>query len=126
MGVGNGSCGQNTGTLAEYQLPASGEYTYTLRFTPIDPTMTGVETVKKDVDALTIRHDAAARQVLCLGQMTAGTTVSLYNIGGVLLGQAKANGTATSLSLSTEGLPVSTYLVVVRSAEGVRTHKLVF
>ena len=82
--------------------------------------------MKKDVDALAIRHDAEARQVVCLGQMTAGTTVSLYNLGGVLLGQAKANGTATELTLSTEGLPVSTYLVVVRSAQGVRTHKLVF
>ena len=126
LGVGNGSCGQGTGTLSEYQLPASGEYTYTLRFTPVDPTTTGVDTVKKDVDALAIRHDAEARQVVCLGQMTAGTTVSLYNLGGVLLGQAKANGTATELTLSTEGLPVSTYLVVVRSAQGVRTHKLVF
>jgi beta-galactosidase len=125
-GIGNGSCGQGTGTLDKYKLPASGEYTYTLRFTPVDPTTTGVDTVKKDIDALTIRHDAETRAVVCLGQLSAGTTVSLYNLGGVLLGQAKANGTETELTLSTEGLPVSTYLVVVRSAQGVRTHKLVF
>jgi beta-galactosidase len=125
-GIGNGSCGQGTGTLDKYKLPASGEYTYTLRFTPVDPTTTGVATAKKDVDALTIRHDAETREVVCNGQLSAGTTVSLYNLGGVLLGQAKANGTATSLTLSTEGLPVGTYLVVVRSAQGVRTHKLVF
>lgn len=38
-GIGNGSCG--AGVMSKYELPTSGSYTYTLRFTPVgdyDPT----------------------------------------------------------------------------------------
>jgi hypothetical protein len=33
-GLGNGSCGQNTGTLSEYCIDPSNTYSYKLRFTP--------------------------------------------------------------------------------------------
>ncbi len=41
-GIGNGSCG--AGVMSKYELPTSGSYTYTLRFTPVgdyDPTGIG-------------------------------------------------------------------------------------
>lgn len=126
LGTGNGSCGQGTTTINEYLVPSTGTYTYTLRFTPIDATATGIEGETKDVDALKIRHDGLTRQVVCQGTITAGTSFALYNVGGVCLGKATANENQTSITLSTEGLPVGTYLVVVKSKEGVRTHKLLF
>ena len=48
-GLGNGSCGQGTGTLAQYQLPSSGTYSYKLRFTPITE-VEEEEAVKGDVN----------------------------------------------------------------------------
>ena len=123
-GLGNGSCGQNTGTIANYQLPSTGNYTYTLRFMPYLASETGIESTKSDLDDLNIRHDATARLVYCTGNVEAGTTVTLVNMGGVQLGTAKAAADTHSLTLSTAGLPVGAYLLVVKNAKGVRTHKV--
>ena len=41
LGVGNGSCG--AGVLSKYVLPASGTYTYKLRFSYLEEATTGIE-----------------------------------------------------------------------------------
>lgn len=47
-GLGNGSCGQGTGTLNKYQLPSSGTYGYKLRFSPLEEAPE--ENVKGDIN----------------------------------------------------------------------------
>lgn len=41
-GLGNGSCGQGTGTLETYKCPSSGSLVYYLRFSPYDKATVGV------------------------------------------------------------------------------------
>ncbi len=48
-GIGNGSCGQNVGTLSEYQIPSGASYSYKLRFTPV--TQKPEESIAGDVNA---------------------------------------------------------------------------
>lgn len=54
-GLGNGSCGQGTGTLDSYKCPSSGSLTYTLRFSPYD-----ADAVIDSVDAIPLAPRDAA------------------------------------------------------------------
>lgn len=63
-GLGNGSCGQGTGTLSQYQLTQGNTYEYTLRFTPIDPEETGIASTPTATPAATsIYYDLQGRRV---------------------------------------------------------------
>ena len=44
-GLGNGSCGNGTGTLSQYQVPSSGELTHKVRFTPLAAPVSSVENI---------------------------------------------------------------------------------
>lgn len=122
-GLGNGSCGTNTGTLSQYQCPSSGSYSYTLRFTPITDTTDGINAAIMPLGGLTIRHDAAANAVTVSGDIEPNTSLDIYDMGGSKVGSAYA-GTATgNVSVSTAGLPHGTYILSVRSQLGNRTHK---
>lgn len=121
-GLGNASCGRGTGTLSEYEVPSTGTFTYTLRFTPYVMEDTGIHGTQPTLGDVNISHDAAARRIICTGNITPGTTATLMNMGGVALQRATAGD--GQITLSTTGLPVGAYLVVLRSTEGVRTHKL--
>ena len=123
-GLGNGSCGQNTGTIAAYQLPSSGNYSFTLRFSPFTLEETGISSLHGSHANLNIFHQPATRTVVCQGFMEEGTSISLYNIGGVCLGTSTASASSQTLQISTQGLPTGAYVVVVRSKEGLRCHKL--
>ena len=123
-GLGNGSCGQGTGTLYEYQVPATGTYAYTLRFSPVGFTTVGVDNITATLTDLSISNDRSLGIVTCQGNVEAGTEMSLYNIGGVRLASIKANAPATQLQLSTAGMPRGSYLVVVKSNGKVRNHKI--
>ena len=123
-GLGNGSCGQGTGTLYEYQVPATGTYAYTLRFSPVGFTTVGVDNITATLTDLSISNDRSLGIVTCQGNVEAGTEMSLYNIGGVRLASIKANAPATQLQLSTTGLPRGSYLVVVKNNGKVRNHKI--
>ena len=84
-GVGNGSCGQNTGTIDKYKCPVAGTYSYTLRFTPTEAVTTGISNVEAgSPDALVIRYNAGSDAVVCSGAVSAGTTFTVYNPGGDL------------------------------------------
>ena len=120
-GLGNGSCGQQTGTLSAYKCPSSGSYTYTLRFTPLGGIATGV-TPQTAAPALSVR--AADGQVCVEGDIAAGTTATLIDLGGSTLQHATATTATRSLSLSAHGLPRGAYLVVVRQGSSVRTYKV--
>ena len=126
-GLGNGSCGQGTGTLNQYLVPSSGSFTYTIRFTPVANDQTGIHgTTTSQLDNLLVRHESTTRRIVCTGNVATGTTAELVNMGGVILQRAQANAQANgqSITLSTAGLPAGAYLIILRDGKQVRTHKL--
>lgn len=125
-GLGNGSCGQGTGTLDAYKCPSSGTYSCTLRFTPLgEKYITGIDPVKltEDYASLVIRHDAET--ITATGSIAAGTAFSLVDLGGSVLASTRTSAATSSVSLSLSSLPKGIYLLVVKGADGVRTHKFV-
>ncbi len=123
-GIGNGSCGQGTGTLSEYYVPSSGKYSYILRFTPIGGIGTGVEDVQDDKKyySFVAKEDG----VYCSGNIAAGTEFALYNIGGVKLSEIKASADTEGLLLPVGSLPNASYLMIVKDAAGIKSYKLLF
>ena len=119
-GLGSGSCGPTT--LSEYCIPTSGTYGYTLRFTTFNKVLDGVSNVQS-TDGLNISHDES--QVTISGNIEAGTTATLYNLGGVVLGTTKVSAPTTTLSLSLIGQPHGSYLIKVDAPNGHRVHKIV-
>lgn len=122
-GLGNGSCGQQTGTLSKYCCPSSGTYTYTLRFSPIDPTAVGIEKQPEAFSGVEVSYDAASEQLLCHGEIAAGTTVALYNMGGAQLAAVACPSATMQVALSLAGQPRGSYLVVFKNQQGSRAHK---
>ena len=121
-GLGNGSCGQNTGTISKYLVPASGTFNYTLRFIPSTPSgSVGIGTVKTEKE-YKVTHDPAARKVICSGNLNDGSEVTLYNMGGVRLGATAVNN--QKAELSTQGIPHGAYLVVIKTDTGKYSHKI--
>ena len=121
-GIGNGSCGP--GTEPAYQCPSSGSYTYTLRFeAENEDEPTHVETVEGAFEDCSIYYDEATESVVCAGLPTESLSVSLYCPSGVCLSSKGSNG-ASQVSLSLQGHPKGSYIVVLRGAQGVRQHKL--
>ncbi len=121
-GVGNGSCGQNTGTIDTYKCPSSGTFTHTLRFSPVGPMATGIEAAPAE-DGLRLSHDEAARQFVCEGRIAAGTHIAIYNAGGVKMAEAQATTATQRLAVSTAALPTASYIAVLKSDKGTRAHK---
>ncbi len=119
-GVGSGSCGPTT--KSDYYVPTSGTYGYKLRFTTYNQVIEGICNTETTVNDLKITHND--HQVVVCGNIEAGTTIALYNVGGVCLGTAKANATTSQLTLSLEGQPVGSYLVQIQSGNAKRVHKI--
>ena len=121
-GIGNGSCGQGTGTLPAYAIPSSGKYGYQLRFVPLAVyDQTGITTTL--LPRCVVRYDAATATILCTGIFASGTTATLYNMGSLPLSSAAAVDGA--IALPTTGAPHGSYLVVIRSDEGEYAYKIV-
>lgn len=121
-GIGNGSCGQDTGTLSEYQLPSSGTYSYTLRFTPMDKNATGVEEIIDNILSYEFVSDNGV--LSCRGNIEAETEFHVYNIGGVKVASVVAEHTTSTLNIVTDKLPQGSYLVVVKDAKGKKSYKV--
>ena len=120
-GLGNASCGP--GPLDEYLCPSSGEYSYTLRFTPmLNGVSVGIDDV---VDRAEIRYDRLADAVTCRGDFAPGTRFALYNLGGVRIASQQTTGAVSEVSLSLEGQPRGSYILVVEGNGAPRTHKFV-
>ena len=120
LGLGNGSCGP--GTISDYILPSSGTYSYKLRFAPVtDKQPTGIRQASASSLSISTTDDA----VVVSGQMEAGTTVTLYDLGGSTLGKQNTDAATTSMKVSTAGLPHGSYLLRIDSTSGIRTHKFV-
>lgn len=123
-GLGNGSCGQNTGTLSQYACPSSGTQTYTLRFTPLVASAAGVRDQQAGVYGYRIGIDRETGNVVCEGNVEAGTSFAVYNVGGVKVAEASCAAPVSRVLVPLAGEPSGSYIVTVRGKDGVRTHKL--
>lgn len=123
-GLGNGSCSSEE-PMTKNQLPNSGTYSYTLRFTPVtDGTVDGIgQTVADDPENLRIEH--SEHSLTLTGHLPVGTRIVLYNLGGVSLAAATLTADAERFSLPISEYPRGSYLVVIENESGRRTHKFV-
>ena len=121
-GLGNGSCGQGTGTIEAYQLPTSGTFKHSLRFIPLAEYDEATNVNHAVQYGYTVKYDAASKAIVCTGAFTSGTTATLYNMGGLSLGTAAAEGNLITLPI--ERMPHGSYLVVIRSNEGEYAYKI--
>ena len=115
-GLGNGSCGP--GTESQYHCPSYQKFTHTLRVSTINGAETGIGEV--GVNACEVEYDKAAQTVVCSG-VAADATVAVYNLGGVSVGKAVANGNEGVISLA--GQPRGAYILVIKENGAVRTHR---
>lgn len=121
-GLGNGSCGQGTGTMEKYQIPASGTFNYDLRFSPVGFTTVGIENMVSN-DESTVTYDASAKQLLCIAP--ADAEVKVFNMGGVCVATVYTDNVNTTTTISTENLPHGSYLVVIKSKKAQKNFKVV-
>ena len=115
-GVGNGSCGP--GTLGKYCIPSGTTYTHSLRLTPIDAVETSID-VKRGIGDLQVRHEGA--MLWAEGEMEAGTTLSVYNLGGVRVAAKTADADCDRLTLNLGRLPRAAYVVILKTKKNVKT-----
>jgi beta-galactosidase len=120
LGIGNGSCGQGTGTLSEYQIPSSGTRSYRLLFTPVNTKDTGIGSTVADCMEFSIEDG----MLLCSGNIVAGTGISVYNMGGVRMASTTAGQACSSISLPVSTLHHGSYIVVVSSNGTRRVYKV--
>lgn len=115
-GLGNGSCGP--GTEYQYQCTYGTTCTHTLRFS----TMTNVNTAiaQTGVDGCKVKYDTAS-ETLRLSQLPQHADVTIVNLGGVVVGHTIA--TTGQAAIAMNGCPRGSYLVVIKTNEGQRTHK---
>lgn len=123
-GVGNGSCGQGTSTMDKYRVPSSGTFTYDLRFSPVGFGDAGIDGIQDDFSDIKIGYNPEAEELVCAGELTEGTTIALYNMGGVCLANEVVGQNTSEIVVSTSGMPHGAYLVVVRNGNMVRNHKV--
>ncbi len=115
-GLGNGSCGP--GTESMYYCPSGSTYSHTLRVSTINGKDTGIDNV--GVEACTVVYDAASQVVSC-GNVDAGISVEVVNMGGVSVGKAVAVDGSASVSLA--GSPKGSYLLIIKGNGEQRAHK---
>ncbi len=120
-GVGNGACGP--GTIDKYKCPSSGEYTYTLRFTVKPAVPVGIAETMQTVNDMRVAYSASTETLTCFGLNAENVSVTVLNLGGVKLAQATKPIGMEAVNLSLAGAPRGAYLVVMKTATGVRTHK---
>ena len=117
-GLGNGSCGP--GTESQYHCPSYQKFTHTLRVSTINGAETSIGEV--GVNGCLVEYDKANQAVVCSG-VAAGTNVAVYNLGGMSVGTAVANGSDAAVSLA--GQPQGAYIVVIKDNGTVRTHRFI-
>ena len=122
-GLGNGSCGQGTGTIPAYEVPSSGTYSHSLRFIPLEAyreAEAGISTPENL--PYSVCYDAETKSIVCTGNWSKGTTATLYNMGGLMINSATA--TDNSIVIPAGNLPRASYLVAIHSDEGTYMYKI--
>lgn len=115
-GLGNGSCGQGTGTLNEYLCPTgSGVLTNTVRFRPYTKDeATGIDEISA-ATASTLSVNCANGIVTATGAIEAGTTFTIYDLGGAVVAQTTAATATNALTLNIKAQPYGSYIAKVGS-----------
>ena len=122
LGLGNGSCGQGTGTIDAYIIPAEGTYECSLRFIPLAEYKDDSSVSSPIQYGYGVKYDAAADAIVCTVPSASDATATLYNMGGLALSQAAADGGC--ITLRAKDIPHGAYLVVIRSNEGEYVYKI--
>ena len=117
-GLGNGSCGQ-VKTIDKYLINQGAQYSCSLLFTPVDGIESGIDGVAESQ----LRFSVVDGMLVCNGGLEAGATVSVYNMGGVLVSSAVA--VSDEVALSVAGQPHGSYIVVVEFVKGQKVYKVV-
>lgn len=111
-GLGNGSCGKQTGTLSTYCLPSSGTYSHVLRFKPFFTDETGInETTVDDSRHATVK--VSDGMVNVSGHFAADSDIVAYDLGGSTMARTKAAAGHSSVSLDLRTRPHGVYLIKV-------------
>ena len=108
-GLGNGSCGQGTGTLSQYLCPSEGTFTNKVRFTPSAFQPSAIR--QAEVAAPRVKWTKTATGFLAEGSFPAGTEATVYDLGGTVVSKVRTASPATQLSLPLHGAPRGTYVV---------------
>ena len=116
-GIGNGSCGQGTGTLSKYYVPSNTELSHTLRFTP-----TAVEAdVFKSAEG-TLETSAWIKGLHTTGATSGNLDMDLECPGEYCTELSTdihaVPGTTVNITADTEGTPSSTRLWVDTDGDG--------
>ncbi len=122
-GVGNGSCGQGTGTLNKYFCPSAGKQIYTLRFTPVDKSVSGVTLTPTAPANYDIAYERSLGALVCEGTLLAGTDIAVYDMGGVLVARQLLATPAQRAAIDLKTQSAGSYIVIVKNADGQRKHK---
>ena len=118
-GVGNSSCGP--ATLSKYCIPTGKTFTHSLRFTPIDVTQTSIAKVNAE-SGISIRRSGT--QLYAEGNLSAGTTMEVFNLGGVRVASKTNSAASNRMALDLGQLPRASYIVVVKTSTEKRVHKI--
>ena len=116
-GIGNGSCGQ-VHTIEKYLIKSGAKYNCSLLFTPLGGAASSVEDVVEKV----LRFKAVDGTLVCDGGLEYGATVSVYNMGGVLVSSAVASSETVVLPVANQ--PHGSYVVVVKNGKKNEVYKI--
>ena len=116
-GIGNGSCG-NVVTIDKYLIKQGAKYNCSLLFTPVS----GIESGVEEIIGNALRFKVADGTLVCEGELEYGASVSVYNMGGVLVSSATAVSNVVTLPVA--GQPHGSYIVVVKSANRQNVYKI--
>lgn len=113
QGVGNGSCGQGTGTLNVYQVPTEGTLKNKVRFRPyLKGEQTGIGCITTPADGQ-IALQVVGGMLTISGQIPAGTQVRVYDLGGSCVAQAATSAAVGQLTLDLSKQPNGAYIAKV-------------
>lgn len=124
-GLGNASCGQGTGTIDKYKCPSTGDFSYTLRFNVRESVTVGIDNALNRVENMKITYEPQAQMVVCKGLNNIGAQISVYNLGGVQLTQVAKESNCDMVTLPMNSTPRGAYIVIVKTENGIRTHRFV-
>lgn len=119
-GLGNGSCGQGTGTIDKYLIPSSGKRSCKLLLSPLKSVDTSVDELLASTLSFTLNDGL----LVCEGEINAGDEFAVYDMGGVIHASVVAAGSCSSIAIPLGALPGGSYIVVVKCCKGTRVFKL--
>ena len=120
-GLGNGSCGQGTGTIDKYIIPSSGKRSCKLLFSPLKNSGTAVDELISSMICFAVDGGV----LVCEGEIYAGDEFAIYDMGGVMRSSIVVSNNCGKVTIPLDSLPNGSYIVVVRNANGTNVYKVI-